>query len=202
MAAKRGRRERRQGVQRDVGVIWCGNARMGRSNGWSFPPALNRHLLEMTSGKRVCHLFGGLAKWGTRIDIDPVTRPHVIADAWLPPFQRDAFDVVILDPPYVGINQQMKNALLRGAAYIARDSVIWFHTMWIAADITLTLQRSWLVRVGDSCAVRCLQEFKVRADRAKALPRLHFTRGPGIRYNRWLAGNVGLPFQVDPGSDV
>lgn len=175
-----------------VEVLWCGNNRTGRSNGWSFPPRVDRHLRELTTGKRICHLFGGMARFGTRIDIDRTVNPHVIADAWLPPFVKDAFDVVILDPPYVSINQQMKQQLLRGAAYIARETVIWFHTMWIASDSHCRLERAWLVRVGDSCAVRCIQVFRTPAEKPK--PRLHFTRGPAIRYNRWLAGGVSLPF--------
>ena len=67
--------------------------------------------MEITAGRTCCHLFGGRATFGTRIDIDPIVRPHVIADAWMPPFAMNAFDVVILDPPYVGINQQMKDTL-------------------------------------------------------------------------------------------
>src|SRR5205823_5072864 len=140
----------------------------------------------------------GLAKWGVRIDIDPLTRPHVIADAWLPPFVENAVDVVILDPPYVSMNQQMKQQLLRAAAYLARDSVIWFHTQWIAGDAKMTLRRAWLVRVGDSCAVRCIQVFNTPRGE-KRRPRNHFTRGPAIRYNRWLRGELKLPFGVDGG---
>jgi len=172
-------------------VLWCSNQRQGRSNGWSFPPKVERLLIALTAGKRVCHLFGGLASFGTRIDIDPSVRPDIIADAWLPPFVKDAFDVVVLDPPYTHVNQQMKNALLRGAAYIAREHVIWFHTLWIAGDARCALERAWLVRVGDTCAVRCIQVFRTPAE--KAQPVLHFTRGPAIRYNRWLAGQLPLP---------
>lgn len=90
----------------------------------------------------------------------------------------------------------MKQALLRAAAYVARDRVIWFHTMWIASggkDL-MRLRRAWLVRVGDSCAVRCLQEFAVTRG-PKPKPRNHFTRGPAIRYNRWLQGEMKLPFE-------
>jgi len=181
--------------QREVGVLWCPNQRTGRSNGWSFPPAVERHLRELTHGKRVCHLFGGLAKWGVKTDIDPVTRPHVIADAYMPPFVKDAFDITILDPPYVHINQQMKQQLLRGAAYISRESVIWFHTQWIAADAGMTLGRSWLVRVGDSCSVRCIEEFVITPGREKLKPLNYFTRGPALRYNRWLTGQMGLPLR-------
>lgn len=179
---------------RDIGILWCPNQRRGRSNGWSFPPAVERHLRVMTHGKRVVHLFGGLSRWGLRTDIDRVTRPHVMADAFLPPFVKDAFDVVILDPPYYGINQQMKQQLLRSAAYIAKESVIWFHTQWIAADAGMTLRRSWLVRVGDSCSIRCIQEFAVKSGE-KRKPLNYFTRGPAIKYNRWLQGQTGLPFE-------
>jgi hypothetical protein len=176
-----------------VEVLWCGNARYGRSNGWSFPPRVERHLRELTKGKRVLQLFGGLSRWGVKLDIDPVTRPHVIGDAWLPPFRRDAFDVTIIDPPYVAINQQMKNALIRGAAYVTSGHLIWFHTMWIAGDAQCRLERAWLVRVGDSCSCRCIQVFRTPTE--KRPPRLHFTRGPAIKYNRWLAGGQGLPFE-------
>lgn len=148
----------------------------------------------MCRGLSVCHLFGGLSKFGTRIDIDPTTKPHVLADAWLPPFKLNAFDVVILDPPYTNINQQMKQQLLRGAAYIATRYVVWFHTMWIDSDSTCRLERAWLVRVGDSCAVRCLQVFAPPAEKPR--PRLDFTRGPAVRYNRWLRGEMPLPFNT------
>lgn len=162
-----------------------------RFNGWSFPPKIERHLREMTAGKRVFHPFGGLARFGPRGDIDREVHPDVIADAWLPPFQRDAFDVVVLDPPYTGINQQMKAQLLYASAFIARETVIWFHTMWIASGSGLSLRRSWLVRIGDSCSVRCLQEFVVKPG-PKPNPLRFFTRGPAMRYNRWLTGQLPL----------
>ena len=178
-----------------IEVLWCSNQRTGRSNGWSFPPNVRKLLLALTREQRVLHLFGGLSTWGTRIDIDRVVRPDVIADAWLPPFQRDSFDVVILDPPYVAMNQQMKQQLLRASAFIARRHVIWFHTQWIASTTALPLERAWLVRVGDSCACRCIQVFAVNHAK-KRLPVNHFTRGPAIKYNRWLVGGQGLPFEA------
>jgi hypothetical protein len=178
-----------------VDVLWCSNRRYRRSNGWSFPPNVERQLRELTNGKRVCHLFGGLSKWGLKLDIDSATKPHVRGDAWMPPFVKDAFDVVILDPPYIAINQQMKQQLLRSAAYIAREHVIWFHTQWIAGDARMRIEHAWLVRVGDSCSVRCIQQFRVPEDKLK--PRLHFTRGPALKYNRWLHGNQALPFPTE-----
>ena len=178
--------------------LWCSNQRVGRSNRWSFPPKVDGLLREGTAGASVLHLFGGLCRWGTRLDIDPSTRPDVLGDAWLPPFPRDSFDVVILDPPYRGINQQMKQLLLRGAAFVARDRVFWFHTQWVAPDSGMQRERSWLIRIGDSCACRCLIEWRVDPSKKK-VPTLWFTRGPAIKYNRWLVGNQRLPFSVTMG---
>lgn len=177
-------------------TLWCSNNRQGASNRWSYPPAVEKLLRQLTQGRTVLQLFGGLSRWGTRLDIDPTTRPHVRGDAWLPPFGRDTFDVVILDPPYAGINQQMKQALIRGAAFVAREHVYWFHTNWVAPDISMRRERSWLIRVGDSCACRCLIEWRV-VQREKPVPVLNFTRGPALKYRRWLAGNVGLPLSAE-----
>lgn len=176
-------------------TLWCSNARQGRSNGWSYPPNVETLLRQITEGNTVLQLFGGLAQWGVRLDIDPIVKPDVIGDAWMPPFKRDAVDVVIIDPPYSGINQQMKQLLLRGAAYVARERVIWFHTQWVAPDSGMQRRRSWLVRVGDSCHCRCIIEWAVSPH--KQLPALWFTRGPALKYNRWLVGNVGLPFRSE-----
>lgn len=177
-------------------VLWCANNRAGSSNRWSFPPNVEKLLRQLTDGRTVLQLFGGLSRWGTKLDIDPTTRPHVRGDAWMPPFKRDSFDVVIVDPPYTGIDQQMKQTLLRGAAFVAKEHVIWFHTTWIAPDRGMCRERSWLVRVGDTCACRCLIEWRVVA-RDKPIPVLTFTRGPALKYRRWLAGEVSLPFGAE-----
>ena len=174
-------------------TLWCSNTRGGGSNRWSYPPNVEKLLREITEGKTVLQLFGGLSRWGLKLDIDPITKPHVLGDAWMPPFRKDAFDVVLVDPPYSGINQQMKQVLLRGAAYVAKERVIWFHTQWVAPDSGMHRERSWLVRVGDSCACRCIIEWSVRPE--KKPPMLRFTRGPALKYNRWLVGNVGLPLE-------
>ncbi len=174
-------------------TLWCPNVRQGSSNRWSYPPAVEKLLKELTAGRSVLQLFGGLSRWGTKLDIDPTTRPHVRGDAWMPPFRCNSFDVVILDPPYAGINQHMKQVLIRGAAFVARQHVYWFHTQWVAPDSKMRRERSWLIRVGDSCACRCLIEWRV-LDQEKTVPVLNFTRGPALKYNRWLGGNVGLPY--------
>lgn len=175
-------------------VLWCGTTVSTRNGeGWTFPPAVEQLLLRITRKKTVFHPFGGRSRFGVRGDIDLGLKPDVIADAWLPPFVKNAFDVVILDPPYHSINQQMKTALLEAASFIAAERVIWFHTQWIPSGQGLTLGRSWLVRVGNHCAVRCVQEFKVQG-RPKKTPDAWFTRGPAIKYNRWLVQPERLPF--------
>jgi hypothetical protein len=182
----------------EVEILWCSHRRRRTGNGWAFPPNVRKKLLELTEGMTVLQLFGGQSTFGVRLDIDTRLRPDVIGDAWLPPFRRDAFDVVIIDPPYLGINQQMKQQLLIGASWCARRWVIWFHTLWIAGNAPLTPHKAWLVRVGDTCAVRCLQVFNVSP--AKRLQDPYFTRGPAIKYNRWL-GTQGR-FALDGKSET
>jgi len=71
------------------------------------------------------HLFGGKADFGVRLDIDAAVKPDVIGDAWLPPFAKDSFDCVVLDPPYVGEFRAMSNDRIRGlfraAAWLAGE---------------------------------------------------------------------------------
>ena len=176
-------------------VLWCPNGRYGGirgKEGWRFPRNVEKLLRAETieKGKSTLHLFGGRARWGTRIDIDERVAPDVICDAWLPPFAPMSFDLVILDPPYNHLNAQMKNLLFRQAAHIAREYVVWFSTLWVAGSLGLKLERSYLVRVGDHCLVRCLQFFRVTR---RLEPVIRFTRGPAIKYNRWLSGNLLLP---------
>lgn len=63
-----------------VETLWCGTNRPRkkfgrRRNGWSFPPAVRELLLQQTKGSTVLHLFGGLADFGVRLDVDPETKP-------------------------------------------------------------------------------------------------------------------------------
>ncbi|HZU33690.1 MAG TPA: hypothetical protein VFB79_21430 [Candidatus Angelobacter sp.] len=173
-----------------VQILWCGTNRPRkkfgeRKNGWSFPPAVRELLLQELAGKTCLHLFGGAADFGVRLDLDPATNPDVVGDAFLPPFARDSFDAVILDPPYYQMKQQEKMALMRAAAWISRDRIYWFHTVWIASDRHTPLQRAWLVRVGDQCAVRVLQEFKSLPSKLPPLQPHEFTRGHPLIYKRW-----------------
>lgn len=184
--------------QFDVGVIWCPNPSKtefrasggARRTGWMFPKAVEKHLIADTAGMSVLQLFGGRSSFGTRLDVDPFVHPDVIGDAWLPPFAQDSLDVVIIDPPYVTLNAQLKHALFAAANNIARRRVIWFSTIWMAASSGLTTEAAWLIRVGDSCNIRCLQYFSIRE---KLQPVRHFKRGPAMKYNRWLAQPNYLP---------
>lgn len=174
-------------------VLWCPNrSRRNRRNGWSFPPAVAKQIQADCEGLSVLHMFGGRATFGVRLDIDISVKPDVVGDAWLPPFGRDSFDVAILDPPYFKINQQEKNSLLSTAGWIARKKVIWFHTIWIASDTRLRAEKAFLVRVGDTYQVRCLQYFTPQPDKRE--PRRYFERGLAMKYNRWLVQPEGLPF--------
>lgn len=180
--------------QYPVEILWCAN-RSGfaaKRNGWSFPTQVAKQIQTDTQGMTLLHLFGGLSKFGVRLDVDPQTRPDVIGDAWMPPFGKDSFDVVVLDPPYIRLNQQEKNSLLHVASYLAKRYIIWFHTLWIAADRNMRTEKAYLVRVGDTCQVRCLQYFRVTGKREH--PPSWFSRGPAMKYNKWMVGNVQLPF--------
>ncbi len=179
-----------------VEVLWCANSkgRGGRGYsdplGWKFPRAVEKQLMADCTGSTL-HLFGGRASFGVRIDIDMRVRPDVLADAWLPPFGPCSFDDVILDPPYIRLNSQEKNALFRAAAFVARKRVIWFHTLWASTPPGFSPDRAWLVRVGDSSHVRALQYFAIRR---RLGPVKAFLRGPAVKYNRWLAQPGALPF--------
>jgi len=166
-----------------VEVLWCPNSKResikasggARRTGWMFPRPVENRLREDTEGQTVLQLFGGRSTFGVRLDCDPFVKPDVIGDAWLPPFGRDSFDVVIIDPPYVQLNAQMKHALFCAANHIARKRVIWFSTIWVAASSGFATEKAWLVRVGDSCNIRCLQYFRIRK---KMEPVERFKRGP------------------------
>jgi hypothetical protein len=61
----------------------------------------------------------------------------------------------------------------------------------MAASSGLSTEKAYLVRVGDSCNVRCLQYFRIRK---KMEPVARFKRGPAMKYNRWLAQPKYLPY--------
>jgi hypothetical protein len=176
-------------------AMFCrGSLGVSRGNGWAFPKTVDKFLREFVGVRTALHLFGGKASWGVRLDIDPNVRPDFCGDAFNPPFERDQFDVVILDPPHVkdfkALNQQTKNGLMKRAAWIARDHVVWFHPMWISTDTSLPLETGYLVCPGDNCQVRALQIFRVVSEK-KTRPYI-WRGGPGIKYNRWIVQPQGL----------
>src|SRR6266566_7346434 len=67
---------------------------------WAFPENVDTLLREQLVGLSVLHLFGGQAGWGIRLDADASTWPHVIGNAFFPPFRCASFDAVVCDPPY------------------------------------------------------------------------------------------------------
>ena len=138
------------------------------------------------------HFFGGRARFGVRMDVDPIVRPDVIGDAWLPPFAERSFDHVVLDPPYLSFSREVLFTLLRAAAYVCRSRVIWLGHIWCPSGVGLVLERAWLVRCGDSQIVRALQVF--RRNEKHIYPTDQFVRGPAMRYNRWLAQPQGFAF--------
>lgn len=181
--------------RRPVGILWCPNdGGAGRKNkdGWSFPRVIESKIVELTAGGSVCHFFGGKAKFGFRLDCDLLTNPDVVGDAWLPPFRSGSFDSVVLDPPYFMMSREILFSLLYAASWTARQQVIWLHTIWSPSGAGLRLDQSWLVRCGDSRVVRCLQVF--RKNGKIITPMRRFSRGPMMKYNRWLVQPRSLPF--------
>lgn len=181
-----------------VDVLWCANRRGGENSriGWCFPRKVEKLLQAECAGASVLHPFGGRSKFGVRMDIDPIVRPDVVADAWVPPFGPNSFDIVLLDPPYIRVSAEERTALFRQYVAIARRRIIWFHTMWSAVPADCSTEKTFLVRVGDNCHVRCLQFFAVRASK-DLNPVKYFRRGPAMKYNRWLANPQHLPFGMD-----
>jgi len=179
-------------------ILWCGSNKRAGVDGWSFPRQVERTILAECEGMTFVHLFGGKSSFGVRLDVDPLVRPDVIGDAWLPPFAKNSFDCVVLDPPYIGEYRSMSNdrlrSLFRAAAWVARKRVIWFHTCWVESPARCVRGKTWLVRVGRHCQVRCLQFFEVPGEDRKLPPVGRFNSGPAMKYNRWLVPQQGFSF--------
>lgn len=175
------------------GVIYC-NGAGGGSNGWAFPLPVERRIQRQLAGLSVLHFFGGTARFGIRMDIDQLTRPDVIADAWAPPFGKDSFDAVVLDPPYVKYGRHMRDQLGRSAAWIARQQVCWFSPFAATSLPRCSILKWWTVIVGNNCYIRQLVFFRPRPD--KEAPYETVNRGPAIRYNGWRMGQDRLPLRT------
>lgn len=175
------------------GVIYC-NGAGGGSNGWSFPKPIERRLKRELEGMTVLHLFGGGARFGLRQDIDPITHPDVIADAWLPPFARDAFDCVVLDPPYVSFGRHCRQNLGIVAAWLARRRVVWFSSFASTSLPKCHIEKWWTVIVGNDSYIRQLAFFRPEPGEKLDPAGVVIDRGPAIRYERWKVQPLPLPF--------
>lgn len=184
--------------RRPIEILWCQNrtARHSKRAGWSFPHEVETKIMELCAGGSIIHFFGGAARFGFRMDIDPTTAPDVVGDAWLPPFAKASFDTVVLDPPYTSLPREELFQLLYAASWVARKQVIWLHQIWTPSGAGLSLERGWLVRCGDSLVARCLQV--LRKNGKEIMPMQWFTRGPAMKYNRWLVGE--MPLALDFGA--
>ena len=130
---------------------------------WSFPAEIERLIMDETSDGSVVHLYGGLARFGTRLDMDPATRPDVIGNALYPPFRCKSFDYVVMDPPYTDLKAGVVLNIIIPAACLARKKVFWVHTHWpIRSGLGLRLNRWW---IGSPCSmgapVRIIVEYLV-----------------------------------------
>lgn len=127
------------------------------------------------------------------MDIDPITKPDVIADAWAPPFGKDSFDAVVIDPPYVNFGSHAREQLGRNAAWIARTRVVWFSPFAATSLPGCSIVKWWTVIVGNDCYIRQLSLFRPRADKLE--PYKFVSRGPAVKYNRWRVGQSELPLR-------
>ena len=87
-------------VYRPLGSVWAGEdseliERMLRL----YPRRPPKVILDATVN---CGRFWRNSSWvPVGIDIDPKHRPSIVADNTQMPFQNDAFDVVVYDPPHI-----------------------------------------------------------------------------------------------------
>jgi len=66
-----------------------------------FPLHFEQNLVQLLGyPERILHPFGGMAEIGVRVDLNPAVEPDVVADAHGLPFEDEAFDLVVLAPPY------------------------------------------------------------------------------------------------------
>jgi Methyltransferase domain len=72
----------------------------------------------------ICCSMSQLGK--VRLDLDPATKPNVVADASKLPFRDEQFDTVLCDPPYNG-KFQWNHDVLNEMVRVARRRVIFQH---------------------------------------------------------------------------
>lgn len=138
------------------GAIVC----RGYRRTWAFPREVGELLERETAGRSVLQLFGGQASFGVRLDADRATRPHVVGNAFYPPFACGSFDVVIVDPPYHPWYAMQEN-LMRPALCLARHRVWWFAPWSLGGHGQgQKLLRWWAVLPSGNATLRILAELE------------------------------------------
>ena len=66
----------------------------------SFPLHFEKRLFQIYRPSSILQPFGGACEYGLRLDVNPSTKPMIVADAHYLPFRDDSFDFVLCDPPY------------------------------------------------------------------------------------------------------
>jgi len=90
-----------------------------------FPLYFKQNLVQLLGyPERILHPFGGMAEFGTRVDLNPDVNPDIVADAHELPFEDESWDCVVLDPPYsdAEADDLYKTPPLRQAVY-TREAV-------------------------------------------------------------------------------
>ena len=67
---------------------------------WSWKKDTDFILLKKFKDKTILNFPCGKSRIGTRVDIDPIVAPEIIADLMNPKFKPLSYDVVICDPPF------------------------------------------------------------------------------------------------------
>jgi len=128
---------------------------------WAFPQEVAALIEGATADGSVLHLFGGRVTFGLRIDADRATAPHVVGNAFFPPFRCESFDSVVCDPPYDRASNGLWAQVLVPAACLARHRVWWFSTY--SRDTCfhgLKLLRWWAVMPSSQGELRYLAELE------------------------------------------
>jgi len=139
------------------GAIIC----RGYRRTWAFPAEVATLIERAAADGSVLHLFGGHATFGLRLDADRATDPHVIGNAFFPPFRCESFDTVVCDPPYDRASNGLWAQVLVPAACLARRRVWWFSTYSLDARFHgLKLLRWWAVMPSRQGELRYLAELE------------------------------------------
>lgn len=193
-------RPRQNAIERAFqGAIVC----RGYRRTWAFPQEVADLLERETAGASVLHLFGGRAAFGFRLDGDRLTRPHVVGNAFFPPFRCESFDTVVCDPPYDRASNGLWAQVLVPAACLARRRVWWFSTYSLDARFHgLKIARWWAVMPSRQGELRYLAEMeRTRHPHHGCWPRPRKgerSLAPAIRKFDWrsLTDHPNLPLGV------